>query len=74
MTKEEIKALRHSLAKKMNDYIIDLGDEEIWLYWITLGVPDEPTEEDYEYFEEKENFDELVKLFDKCVKMDKENE
>lgn len=43
------KEQRIQLLKQMNQYIIDLGDEEVYEAWFSLGVPDEPTEEDYEF-------------------------
>ena len=64
--KEWLKPIRRHLAQQMHEYIIKNGNEEIYYYWTMLGVPDEPTEEDFEYFETKENFDELTKIFDKC--------
>lgn len=42
------KEQRIELLKGMNRYVIDMGDEEIYEAWFTLGVPDEPTEDDYE--------------------------
>lgn len=36
---------RMSLLKGMNDYILELGDEDIWETWILMGVPDCPSEE-----------------------------
>lgn len=72
ITREEIRATRNKLAREMNDYIINLGDEDIWMEWIALGVPDGPTDEDFEYFEDEETFKELCELFDKCIEWDKE--
>ena len=43
------KEQRIQLLKGMNQYIIDLGDEEIYEAWFSLGVPDEPTDDDYEF-------------------------
>ena len=42
------KEQRIYLLKGMNQYIMDLGDEEVYETWFTLGVPDEPTDDDYE--------------------------
>ena len=52
---EEIIKTRIHLLKQMNEYIINLGDEDIWMDWITLGVPDAPSEEDYKFIAENEN-------------------
>lgn len=40
--------MRKKLLKQMHAYVIEIGDEELYMYWITLGVPDEPSEEDYD--------------------------
>ena len=46
MTRKELLKTRIEIAKQMNDFIINLGDEEIWETWITSGIPDEPQEDD----------------------------
>ena len=51
-------------VKRMNAEIINLGDELYWLDWITLGVPDEATEEDFEWYaDDLEEYELLKKLF-----------
>jgi hypothetical protein len=51
-------------VKRMNEEIINLGDELYWLDWITLGVPDEATEEDFEWYaDDLEEYELLNKLF-----------
>lgn len=63
------KEQRIELLKGMNQYIIDLGDEEVYETWISLGVPDEPTEEDYESIaEEREIWVYVCKLFGRLIK------
>lgn len=50
--------------KVMHNKIIEMGDEEVYMDWIALGVPDEPTESDYEFIAESiDDFIEVVKLF-----------
>jgi hypothetical protein len=69
VTREELVKTRISIAKQMNKYIIDMGDEELWMDWIVLGVPDAPTEEDYEFIAEHDIcWAELCKLFGSLVK------
>jgi hypothetical protein len=69
VTREELVKTRITLLKQMNKYIIDMGDEQIWEHWITLGVPDAPTEEDYEFIAENdEEWAEVCKLFGRLVK------
>ena len=43
------KKQRIELLKGMNQYIIDLGDEEVYNEWFSCGVPDEATDDDYEF-------------------------
>ena len=63
------KEQRIQLLKQMNQYIIDLGDEEVYGAWISLGVPDEATEEDYESIaEERELWVYVCKLFGQLIK------
>ena len=51
-------------VKRMNEEIINLGDELYWLDWITLGVLDEATEEDFEWYaDDLEEYELLKKLF-----------
>jgi hypothetical protein len=45
----DIYECRVKLLKQMNNYIINMGDEEIWETWIMYGIPDEPTEDDYNF-------------------------
>lgn len=43
------KEQRIELLKGMNQYIIDFGDELVYDAWFSMGVPDEPTDDDYEF-------------------------
>ena len=52
------KEQRIELLKGMNQYIINLGDEEAYDMWFSCGVPDEPTEDDYEFI--ADNIEEWV--------------
>ena len=64
VTKKELIKCRIQLAKEMNQYILNLGDESIWLRWIAVGVPDEPSEDDYEFIAENDDeWVDLCKLF-----------
>ena len=61
------------LLKMMNQYIIDLGDEDIWMDWITLGIPDEPQEDDYLFFAESDDqWVYICDLFSKLVNKEEE--
>ena len=69
ITHEELIKTRITLLKQMNEYIINLGDEEIWMHWIYVGVPDEPSEDDYEFIaENEEEWLDVCKIFGQLVK------
>lgn len=55
VTHNDLIQLRKKLLKEMNTYIIEMGDEEIWMDWITLGVPDAPSEDDYDFIAENDD-------------------
>lgn len=64
-----MKQARIKLLKQMNQYIIDLGDEEVWLEWITEGVPDEASEDDYDYIAgDEDEWLDTVKIFASLTK------
>lgn len=64
----ETTKIRIKLLKEMNDYILDvIGDEDAYDYWITVGVPDAPSEEDYKFIAENDNeWLDTVKVFAQC--------
>ena len=69
VTHEELVQTRIKMLKEMNKYIIEMGDEEIWMDWITLGVPDEPSEDDYEFIaEDDDEWNNVCDLFGKLAK------
>jgi len=55
VTHNDLIQLRKKLLKEMNTYIIEMGDEEIWMDWIILGVPDAPSEDDYDFIAENDD-------------------
>lgn len=55
VTHNDLIQLRKKLLKEMNTYIIEMGDEEIWATWIALGVPDAPSEDDYDFIAENDD-------------------
>ena len=64
------KEQRIELLKGMNQYIIDLGDEEAYEPWFTLGVPDEATDYDYEFIAENEgSWREICELFGNLIRI-----
>lgn len=59
--------------KKMNENIINLGDEMIWWDWIEQGIPDEPSEEDYEYIaDDFEEYISVVRYYEKLMEIGEE--
>lgn len=64
----ETTKTRVKLLKEMNDYIINvIGDEDVYDYWFSVGIPDEATEEDYEFIAENDGeWLDTVKVFAKC--------
>lgn len=64
VTREELVATRKRLAEEMNTYIIEMGDESVWMAWIAGGIPDEPDEEDFVFVAENDDqWNNLCKLF-----------
>ncbi len=71
---EEMVTIRKKLLKDMHQYIIEMGDEDIYMDWTTLAVPDEPCEADFQFIaEEDENWIDTCRLFGTLVKVDLEN-
>ena len=65
---ENIKSIRKGLLKDMHNYILRLGDEFYYEWWIQC-IPDEPTEEDYDFIaEENDLWDDAVDMFSKIIK------
>ena len=75
VTSKEMTAIKVKLLKEMHNYIIEMGDEDIYETWIAICVPDEPTEDDFEYIAENdEEWVYVCKEFGKLVEIDlKEN-
>ena len=60
---EQLKAM-HSLMQNANN-------EEIYMTWITLGVPDEPYEDDFVYIAEDDDaYNECFDLFVRLIRDD----
>lgn len=62
------KKARMSQLKAMHEVMINANDENIYMSWITCGVPDCPSDDDYEFIaEDDENYNEVVDLFIKLI-------
>ena len=69
----KLTEMRKNLLKQMHAYVIEIGDEELYMDWITLGVPDEPSEFDFDSIaEDDESWVYICKLFGKLVIAEKE--
>ena len=67
----DMTALRIGFLKDMHNYIIDMGDEDIYDVWIEEGVPDEPDDEIFEFIaSEDDEWREVCALFGKLVEED----
>lgn len=54
--------------KAMHEVMLNASSENIYMSWITCGVPDCPLEDDYEFIaEDDERYNETVDLFIKLV-------
>lgn len=70
---KEIKERADSLIA-MHNAVINMGDEELYMDWITLGVPDESTLQDfYDIAEDIEAYNECKSLFKKLSEIDIRN-
>lgn len=68
MTRKELIKLRINFLWDFHKYIIELGDEEIYLAWIEEGVPDEPDEDIMrEIAEDDEQWIDVVKVFSRLT-------
>ena len=69
MTENEKKVLKMNLLGGMHSFMMScVNDEDLQDEWLTLGVPDEPSEDDLEGIaEDPEEFAEIVHLFGKLV-------
>ena len=68
VTREEIIKTRITLLKQMHQYIIDLGDEFLYEWWISEGVCDEPDEDFFQDVAEDDDcWVEICSLFGKIV-------
>ena len=62
--KQRIEQLKH-----MHELMLLANDEEIYMTWIVLGVPDCPEEDDFEFIaEDDESYNETVDLFCKLIR------
>lgn len=59
---------RTAQLKAMHEVMCNANDENLYMIWISLGVPDCPTEDDFEFIAgSDETYNETVDLFIKLV-------
>lgn len=70
--KQMEKKVRIMLLEQMHSTVInEFDDEENIMVWLMLGVPDCPSEDDFEFIaEDDENFNETVALFNRLCKLE----
>ena len=69
MTFENIIKTRVKLLREFDDFVINkIQDEEIQLYWKTIGVPDKPDDEILEHIA-KTTWVLVCEEFGKCCKI-----
>ena len=62
------KEMRIRQLKAMHELMCAANDETIYMSWIICGVPDCPTEDDFEYIaEDEESYNECFDLFIKLI-------
>ena len=60
---------RMDQLKAMHDLMLSANDEGIYMTWIVTGVPDEPSEDDFEYIATSDElYNECFDLFVKLIK------
>lgn len=62
------------ILKEMNAHVLEtIGDDDITDYWLTYGVPDDPSEDDYQFIAENwDSWVDVLKAFTNCLKMNGE--
>lgn len=64
--------LRANLLGGMNEYIIEMGDEDILMRWLMVGVPDGSTEEDLmEIAEDNDEFLGICNVWNNLIREEK---
>lgn len=70
----ELIQTRERLLKQMHQYVIGIGDEDLYWYWITEAVPDEPDDNIYKFIATHDaQWLDCCETFHKIYEADKEN-
>lgn len=63
-----VKEARITQLKAMHKLMCNANDESIYMTWITCGMPDEPTEDDFEFIaEDDESYTDAFDLFARLI-------
>lgn len=63
-----VKESRVAQLKAMHKLMCMANDEEIYMTWIMMGVPDEPQEDDFEWIaEDDQAYEECFDLFVRLI-------
>jgi len=69
MNREDTIQLRANILGGLNTYIIENGDEDIFDYWFTYGLPNECSEEQLmEIAADDDLWLTCINAFDKCCR------
>lgn len=61
MEQNNVTKVKEQLLRDMHNMMLHMNDEDAYMHWITLGVPDEPSDDDFESIaEDEEEFNEVV--------------
>lgn len=65
----EMIKTKMNLLQQMHNFILNIGDEEIYEEWVTFCIPDEPSEDDYEFIANDETlWNEITEKFIQIIK------
>lgn len=68
---EVTKKFRAEQLEAMHNVMCCANDEEIYMHWVTVGVPDEPSREDFlEIAADTDEYNAIVDLFIRLVQKD----
>ena len=59
---------RIAALNQCHEDIINLGDEEAYEWWIAMGVPDEPSRDDFKYIAKNDDeYEDTLQLYKKIM-------
>lgn len=65
---DNLTAFRVEQLKAMHEVMTKANDERIYMSWASEGVPDCPSDDDFEYIaSDTEQYEDIIKLFVRLV-------